>query len=274
MKLPIIVMIAATLALGAGVTNYVLTREASAAQPDCSDGCSIAQHAAQKGAMVADNGMSSMSGMQPAPAATSMTMDGMPMHGGHMQMTPAQPATAQDRERAASIVASLRAAMAPYQDYRAAEAAGYEPFHPEFPQPIYHFTSMRNALLNQFSFDPSRPTSLMYKPVAGGYQLVGAMYTAPRGATLAQLNDRVPLGVATWHMHVNLCIPPLGQGREMLGPNPKFGLAGSITTADACAAAGGIFRPVVYGWMLHVWPYETDPAKVWATQEHPGAMDD
>jgi len=37
--------------------------------------------------------------------------------------------------------------------------------------------------------------------------------------------------------------------------------------------AGGTFKPVIYNWMLHVWPLETDPSKVWATEEHPGSMD-
>jgi hypothetical protein len=269
MKPLIVAFVAASLALGASATGYVLSHEAVAAQPGCTDDCSIAAHRGQASAVVAADGMSGMPGMQ-QPESSAMSM---PMHGGHMEMTPPRAASAQDRERADAILAALRTAMAPYQDYRAAEAAGYEPFHPEFPQPIYHFTNLHNAMLNQFSFDPSRPTSLMYQPVAGGYRLVGAMYTAPRGSTLDQLDERVPLGIATWHLHVNLCLPPAGMGGQMLGANPKFGLAGSITTADACAAAGGTFKPVVYGWMVHVWPYESDPTKVWATEDHPGAMD-
>ena len=270
MKPLIVAIIATSLALGASAASYVLSHEAVAAQPGCTDDCNIAAHRAQTSAMVADNGMSDMAGMQPAPGTTEMAM---PMHDGHMQMTPPQTATPQEQQRAAAILAALRTAMEPYKNYRAAEADGYVPFHPEFPQPIYHFTNLHNAMLNQFSFDPSRPTSLMYQPVAGGYELVGAMFTAPRASTLDQLNDRVPLGIATWHLHVNLCLPPAGMGKDMLGSHPQFGLAGSITTADACAAAGGTFKPVVYGWMVHVWPYESDPAKVWATEDHPGVMD-
>jgi hypothetical protein len=215
-------------------------------------------------AAVADDGMN-MPGMQAGMA--------MPMHGAHMQMTPPRTASAADRARAAGILAALRAAIQPYQDYRIAEAAGYVPFHPEIPQPMYHFTNLRNAFLNQFSFDAARPTSLIYQPANGGYVLMGAMYTAPRNSTLDELNSRVPLGIATWHLHVNLCLPPSGMAREMLKPNPQFGLNGSITTADACAAAGGTFKPVVFGWMVHVWPFETDPTKVWATEAHPGVMD-
>ncbi len=270
MKLPLAAVIAVSLLFGAAAMQHAFVREGAAAQPGCADDCNLAAHRAQTHAMLADDGMN-MPGMQPAPAA-SAAME-MPMHGAHMEMTPPRVASAQDRARAAAILASLRTAMAPFKDYRAAEAAGYVPFHPEIQQPIYHFTSMHNALLNQFSFDPARPTSLMYEPAAGGYQLVGAMYTAPRNMTLDQLNERVPLGVGTWHLHVNLCIPPPSMGREMLGPHAQFGLGGSISTADGCAAAGGTFKPVIYGWMLHVWPYETDPTKVWATEDHPGVMD-
>jgi hypothetical protein len=127
--------------------------------------------------------------------------------------------------------------------------------------------------LNVFSFDPARPTSLMYKRVSGGYELVGVMYTAAEQATQDQLNERVPLSIATWHLHTNLCLPPPGQQVKWVGPGAQFGLAGSITTAQACEAAGGSFKPVIYNWMVHVWPFETDPSKIWATEEHPGIMD-
>jgi hypothetical protein len=40
---------------------------------------------------------------------------------------------------------------------------------------------------------------------------------------------------------------------------------GSINTREECEAAGGVFLPHVFGWMMHVYPYETDPAKIWST---------
>lgn len=274
MKLPIAAIVAAALTLGAAVTGYVVSHDSSQAQSDCADGCTISTHQMTS--------MGNMAGMQAAPAPVSSTDPAsgasinpmsMPMHGGHMQMTPPRATTQADRQRADQIVAALRTAIQPYKDYRAAEAAGYAPFLRNIPQPIYHFTNMHNALLNEFSFDPTRPTSLMYKSVSGGYELVGAMYTAPRASTLDQLNDRVPLSVATWHLHVNLCMPPQGMEREMFQSHPQFGLAGSITDAQGCAAAGGRFKPAIYNWMLHVWPFETDPSKVWASEDHPGAME-
>jgi hypothetical protein len=41
-------------------------------------------------------------------------------------------------------------------------------------------------------------------------------------------------------------------------------LKGSIATADACDAAGGRWLPLVFNWMVHVYPFETDAAKIWA----------
>lgn len=153
--------------------------------------------------------------------------------------------------------------MAKYQDYRLAERDGYLQYLPQIPQPVYHFTNWKYAFEALYGFDPSKPTSLMYKIIPGGYRLIGAMYTAPVEATAANLDARVPLSVGTWHEHVNVCFPPAGMRWKMLQATTQFGLAGSITTAAACSAAGGTFKPVIFNWMLHVWPYETEDAKIW-----------
>jgi hypothetical protein len=155
--------------------------------------------------------------------------------------------------------------MEPYQDYQKALADGYEIFLPNVPQAIYHFTRHdygREALTH---FDPLKPTSLLYKKTADGYKLVGAMYTDRVDASQDELNTRIPLSIATWHQHVNFCKAPDGRKREYFGPSAKFGLLGSINTKDACDAEGGEFLPHVFGWMVHVYPYETDPAKIWAS---------
>lgn len=116
----------------------------------------------------------------------------------------------------------------------------------------------------EFGFDPAKPTSLLYKKTATGYELIGAMYTAPRTSTLAQLDARVPLSVAHWHEHVNFCKAPAGSGKDAyFGPNARFGLAGSIATESACRKAGGTFMPVLFNWMVHVYPYERNPSDVW-----------
>lgn len=191
------------------------------------------------------------------------------MHHGdtpHMHMTAMRAQTPEDAERAEKIVAELRRGIEKYKDYHVALNEGYKIFAPNVPQPEYHFTNYTNGFLEAFTFDPSRPTSLLYKKTKDGYELVGAMYTMPKRATEEQLNERVPLSVASWHLHTNLCMPPVGQRKN--ADWSKFGLRGSITTQAACDAAGGVFHPVIFGWMTHVYPYESSLGEQFAMHHH------
>jgi hypothetical protein len=45
-------------------------------------------------------------------------------------------------------------------------------------------------------------------------------------------------------------------------------LKGSIATQEACDAANGRFQPVIFGWMVHVYPYEDSVDKVFAMHHH------
>ncbi len=92
------------------------------------------------------------------------------------------------------------------------------------------------------------------------------MYTAPQDAAEDDLDNRVPLSIARWHRHINLCLPPPGRRAEVLAPHPRFGLAGSITTREECEQAGGVFRPKVFGWMVHVYADETVPEAIWSSE--------
>ena len=128
-------------------------------------------------------------------------------------------------------------------------------------------------------FDPMHPTSLIFKRTSQGLTLVGVMYTASRDADTAELDRRIPLSIGTWHRHVASCTGPAGTPRSAyLDSGATFGLLGSIATKDACDAAGGTFKRIVFGWMIHVWPNETDRAKIWAvdpdgSMSKPGTMD-
>jgi hypothetical protein len=213
-------------------------------------------------------GMEGMPGMdhagtqQAEAGANHEMMRGHHHMGAHMHMTDLRAANPGDWDRADKIAAELRDAIEPYKDYKVALADGFRPFLPNLPQEIYHFTNYSNGFLESFTFDPTRPTSLLYKKNASGYELVGAMYTMPRSATEEQLNERVPLSVAQWHLHTNLCMPP--KGARMASINLKeFGLEGAITTQQGCDAAGGRFYPVVFGWMVHVYPFESTRKKIW-----------
>jgi len=185
-----------------------------------------------------------------------------PMGGAHMKMTSPHAQTPDDLARADEVVKSLRASLERSKDYRVALAEGYQIFLPNLAQPQYHFTNYWNGFMEAFAFDAARPTSLLYKKTKSGYELIGAMYTMPKNATEEQLNARVPLSVASWHLHTNLCMPQKGQGAR--ADWTKFGLAGSISTQEACDQAGGRFMPSVFGWMVHVYPFESSPEKIWA----------
>jgi hypothetical protein len=186
----------------------------------------------------------------------------------HMYMTTLRSKMPGDQQKADAIVAAARQAMAPYRDYRKALADGFRIFLPNVPQPQYHFTRAVNGWAARSHFDPLKPTSLLYNKTAdGGYQLVGVMYTDRVDASEDEINERIPLSIARWHQHVNFCKAPLGHWSEYRGPNPRYGLLGSIHTRDACEAAGGKFLPHVLGWMVHVYPDEQDPLKVWSTMD-------
>jgi hypothetical protein len=197
--------------------------------------------------------------------------DAHPM-GDHMTMTALRPIQPGDRARADAVLAGARATATRYTDFHKALADGYTIFLPEFKQNVYHFTNNAHALGNTMRFDAARPTSLLYEKTSkpgtpANYKLVGVMYTAPYEVTEDVLDARVPLSIAQWHLHTNLCVPPRGEKLDpeaLQSPDSKFGLQGSITTAAECRAAGGRFMPHLFGWMVHVYPFEKDPAKIWA----------
>ena len=199
-------------------------------------------------------------------AVNDMTPGHHNAHSRHMTMTAMRVQTPEDEQRATEIVAQLRAGIEKYRDYHVALNDGFKIFLPNIPQPEYHFTSYRNGFLEAFTFDPGRPTSLLYRKTSTGYELVGAMYTMPKRASEDQLNARVPLSVAMWHLHTNLCMPPRDHLRS--ADWHKFGLAGSIATQDACDAEGGRFQPIIFGWMVHVYPYEDGLDKIFTMHHH------
>lgn len=213
----------------------------------------------------------------PASAELEQATDIMARHGHedhdhhmgpHMKMSALRPAQPGDAAKADQIVQTARAAIEKYKDPAAAEADGFRLFLPQLKhQKQYHYTNYSNAFAAAFAFDPARPTSLLYADDQNGKkQLIGLMYTAPARFSEDQLADRIPMSVAQWHQHVNLCIPPKDQRAEMLGPNPKFGLLGSIGTEEACKAAGGTFKPRIFGWMVHMYPYEKTPDEIWSVE--------
>jgi hypothetical protein len=216
--------------------------------------------------------------------------------GAHMVMTASRPQTPQDIERAHDVMDTLRRSLAKYHDYRVALSEGYQIFLPTVPQDVYHFTDFRAAQQEYIGHsDPRFPGALLYvKNSSGDYVLVGAMYSAPADYTPDQLDAIIPLSVARWHAHTNICLPNgvtlddvlrgdvHGTQVDMPGMLPvsssasapainqqlgfladgRFGFTGKIADAAACDAAGGHMLKQAFGWMVHVYPFNGDDLKV------------
>lgn len=179
----------------------------------------------------------------------------------HVKLTRPRPLAPEDKRRADAILTGLKSGLERYKDYRAAIEDGYQPFLPQLPLREYHFTNYRMAFREAFRFDASRPSSLLYRKRGDGYELAGAMFTAPKSFTEEQLHERVPLSVATWHAHVNICLPPRGAERPDWS---RFGLKGAIVTEAVCRDARGRWYPQLFGWMVHVYPFEEEAGHIWA----------
>jgi hypothetical protein len=211
--------------------------------------------------------MQAMPGMDDDGASHAMSsMEGHHMDmGPHMKMTPMRALQPGDQEKADQVVQAARRAAEKYTDYKVALADGFKIFMPDRPQKQYHFTNYKYGFEAAFSFNPDHPTSLLYEKTGEGYKLIGVMYTARKTATLEDLDARVPLSIAQWHAHVNLCLPPAEQ-MEAGKPNSQFGFHGSITTQAECDAVGGRFMPQVFGWMVHVYPFAEKQEDIWSVE--------
>ncbi|MGH7507186.1 MAG: hypothetical protein ACRELX_16140 [Longimicrobiales bacterium] len=181
-------------------------------------------------------------------------------------MTAETEASGADTARAWGQIRELREVLEPYRDYDYAVSHGYRPFMERMAQQELHATNYRYARLAARTFDPARPTSLLYEKHGEHYELVGVMYTAPGDASLDELDGRVPLSLAQWHLHVDLCLPPRGDRpplSELVGPAARFGPQGSIATREECDRADGRFLPRLFGWMVHVYPFEETLAVIY-----------
>ena len=204
------------------------------------------------------SGDADMSSMGPSMAAMA----------GHMYMTLLRPKQPGDEEKAKAVEAALKATMERYKDYRKALLDGYVIANPKLKQPQYHFINQANTREADLRFDPSKPTALLYRRTPmQEYKLEGVMYTASPDATEEELNQRVPLSIARWHRHLNLCVAPEDRAADYQAAHPKFGMFGSIKTQDACTAERGIFHPYVFTWMIHVFPYEPDFKEVFSMND-------
>jgi hypothetical protein len=187
---------------------------------------------------------------------------------GHMYMTPLRPMQPGDKEKAKAVVAEVKAYMERYKDYRKALLDGYVIANPKLKQPQYHFMNQANTREADLHFDPSKPTALLYRRTPmQEYKLEGVMYTANPDATEDELNERIPLSIARWHRHINVCWAPEDRVMDYKAAHPKFGMFGSINTQEACTAERGDFHAYMFTWMIHIFPYEPDFKEVFSVND-------
>lgn len=191
------------------------------------------------------------------------------MMGDHMQISVKGPSQPGDTARAQQILLAAHRVVVRYADVETALADGYKPFHPtgRMAEEV-HYTNYGYRRDDRLHLNYEHPTSILYKRTPQGMKAVGVMYTAPQNATPQQLNAIVPLSIATWHRHVDFCGAPRSLPlSEQFGPNARFGMQGSIHTEEACRQAHGLWIPVVFGWMTHVYPNAQNPTEIWGGRE-------
>ncbi len=257
--------------LAIALATGLLSSALSAQQPKSSSGSQdMSSHDMSKMNVsnMSASDMHDMPGMSNTGTAGAMqSMEGHHMDmGPHMKMTALRPLKPGDREKANQVADAAHRAAEKYTDYKVALADGFKIFMPDRPQKMYHFTNYWYAFEARRKFNPDHPTSLLYEKQGEGYKLIGVMYTAAKDAPENELDSRIPLSVAQWHAHVNLCLPPADKKNEIDAPHPQFGLRGSIVTQADCDAAGGKFLPQIFGWMVHVYPFEQKPEDVWSVE--------
>jgi hypothetical protein len=219
--------------------------------------------ASAQGQQQPDSSMANMPGMGKMDMSKSDMGDmrdmgpSMAAMAGHMYVTPLRPRQLGDEEKAKALVEQVRAWIYRYRDYKKALADGYVIANPEVDQPQFHFNNQANIQAAEHGFDPTKPSSLLYfKTPRQHYKLEGVMFTAGPDATEDELNERIPLSIVRWHYHVNFCAAPANKTQGYFGDHPKFGMFGSIRTAEACKAEGGTFLPRIFTWMIHLFPFE------------------
>jgi hypothetical protein len=185
--------------------------------------------------------------------------------GNHMQMSLKGASQPGDEKRAQQIVIAAQEVIARYADVNEALREGYKPFYPtgKMGEEV-HYTSYRYARLEQKGVNYKQPGSILYKRTPEGMKAIGVMYTAPQNWTADELNAVAPLSIATWHRHVDFCGGPRNLPlEEQFGPHARLGPQGSIHTEEACSQAHGLWIPVVFGWMTHVYPTAKSSDEMW-----------
>lgn len=129
--------------------------------------------------------------------------------------TPAQVAAARQ------LYEKTSAAIARYQDWHVAWAAGYRPGPQNMPST--HWINQRFVDAG-YVLDPNHPQGLVYANTKHGPVLVGAMFQMRR---IGQFGPDPGGPLTGWHQHQNICFAPIGLEFSLMSPTATCPL-GSI----------------------------------------------
>ncbi len=197
------------------------------------------------------------------------SMAGHDAHMLHIRLSPERQARPGDAERARQVARDTAETLEQFRDHRLAREEGYTPFGDGPDADVVHFVHIGHSIMENWRLDTRYPGALLYRRHgADDYELIGAMYVAPADAEMAELDRRVPLSQTRWHQHVDICTPrPIWNTEkwEQLDTQGRMVYCheSPIATRAACDAVGGRFHDVIFGWMVHVYPFREDPAAWW-----------
>jgi hypothetical protein len=141
------------------------------------------------------------------------TADARHVHVGAVLQATNDVPTPQQESAAAQLYAVTRNAIAPYEDWRKAWAAGYRPGGPA-NMPSTHW--MNDAYTKAgYVMDPNRPQGLVYANTRRGPVLLGAMFQMQH---IGQFGPDPGGPLTAWHQHENICITPLGFEFSLMTP--------------------------------------------------------
>jgi hypothetical protein len=159
--------------------------------------------------------------------------DAQHAHAGAVLQATNDVATPEQVAAAQQLYDETAAAIAPYQDWHKAWAAGYRPGGPS-DMPSTHWMNQHNVDAG-YVLDPQHPQGLVYANAKHGPVLLGAMFQMKH---IGQFGPDPGGPLTAWHQHQNICFTP-------------FGFEFSLMTPTATCPLGAIDLSVSP--MLHVW---------------------
>jgi hypothetical protein len=167
--------------------------------------------------------------------------------GATLQATNVLP-TQQQWAAANDLYRETKAAIAPYQDWHVAWAAGFRPGGSQ-TLPSTHWMNQRNIEAG-YVMDPKHPQGLVYANSKHGPVLLGAMFQMKK---LGVFGPDPGGPVTAWHEHENICFTPFGFEFSFMTPMSVCPLGAIDISAPA---------------MLHVWTVD-NPAGPFAVDIDP-----